>query len=435
MRVGGNDGVVRFLVRGSAIALATRVAGVGLGYVVAILISRKLGADGYGTYSIAMAWALLLVVPSRAGLDTAALKFAPIYLERGDYSRLKGFVRFAAACVLVTSAVAGLGVVIAAGLGLTSIPSGASVATAVTILPIAALGLVGALLRAERRIFASQFYEQLLRPALIILLLLGAAALAVRISASMAVLFGAAGAFVALVLGGVHAVRVLPLSGSGADYSDRRAWLSLGGVLLATTVVQEALNQVDIVMLGYLASAREAGLFAAAWRVASLASFAVAAMTTVSGPLIASSYDKGDLGSLGGIARSTARIGFAASLLICVPLALLGGLILRLFGPEFPAAYPALLVLLLGGLANAFTGAVAYLMTMTGRHSHALVIFAGALAASVILNVLLIPPYSIVGAAIASTVGTIGWNLVMLVYVRRAMGIDASAMALAPRAA
>jgi len=32
-------------------------------------------------------------------------------------------------------------------------------------------------------------------------------------------------------------------------------------------------------------------------------------------------------------------------------------------------------------------------------------------------------------------VGTIGWNLVMLVYVRRAMGIDASAMALAPRAA
>ena len=62
-------------------------------------------------------------------------------------------------------------------------------------------------------------------------------------------------------------------------------------------------------------------------------------------------------------------------------------------------------------------------------------IFAGALAGSVILNVLLIPSYSIFGAAIASTVGTIGWNLVMLVYVRRAMGIDASAMALAPRAA
>ena len=431
----GDDGVVRFLVRGSAVALVTRVAGVGLGYVVAIFISRLLGADGYGTYSIAMAWALLLVVPSRAGLDTAALKFAPIYLERGEYSRLKGFVRFAAGSVLVTSVVAGLGVIVAARLGLTSIPAGASVATALTIFPIAALGLVGTLLRAERRIFASQFYEQLLRPAVIIVLLLGAAALAVPISASMAVLFGAAGAFVALIAGGVNAVRALPLSGSGADYSDRREWLSLGGVLLATTVVQEALNQVDIVMLGYLASAREAGLFAAAWRVASLASFAVAAMTTVSGPLIASSYDKGDFDSLGRIARSTARIGFGAALLICVPLALIGGLILRLFGPEFPAAYPALLVLLVGSLANAFTGAVAYLMTMTGRHSHALAIFAGALGASVILNMLLIPQLSIVGAAIASTVGTVGWNLVMLVYVRRAMGIDASAMALAPRAA
>ena len=188
-------------------------------------------------------------------------------------------------------------------------------------------------------------------------------------------------------------------------------------------------------MLGYLASVREAGLFAAAWRVASLASFAVAAMTTVSGPLIASSYGKGDLDSLGRIARSTARIGFGAALLISVPLAVIGGLILRLFGPEFPGAYPALLILLLGGLANAFTGAVAYLMTMTGRHSHALAIFAGALGGSAILNVLLIPPFSIVGAAIASTVGTLGWNLAMLIYVRRAMGIDASAMALAPRPA
>lgn len=430
-----DEGLLRFLVRGSAVALLTRVAGVGLGYITAIIISRLFGAGGYGTYSIAMAWALLLVVPARAGLDTAALKFAPIYLERRDYSRLKGFVRFAAGCVLATSVLAGAGVILTSKLGLTSIPAGASVATALTIFPIAALGLVGTLLRAERQIFASQFYEQLLRPAVIVLLLLGTAALALRISPSQAVLFGAAAAMVALIAGGLHAVRALPSSGAGANYSDRRAWLSLGGVLLAATVVQEALNQVDIVMLGYLATAREAGLFAAAWRVASLASFAVAAMTTVSGPLIAAYYERADLGALRNIAHSTARIGFVAALLICLPLTILGGPILKLFGPDFPSAYPALLVLLVGGLANAFTGAVAYLMTMTGRHSHALAIFGGALVISFVLNLTLIPRFSIVGAAIASTVGTIIWNLAMLVYVRRAMGIDASAIALASRPA
>lgn len=428
-------GITHFLVRGSAIAVATRVAGVGLGYIAAIIISRMLGAEGYGIYSIAMAWALLLVVPSRLGLDTAALKFVPIYLERGDRSRLSGFVRLAACCVFVTSVIAGLLIIVAAQLRLTSIPEDATVATALTIFPIAGLGLVGALLRAERRIFASQFYEQLLRPAVVILLLAGVAASAGRMSATTAVLFGAAGAFVALLAGGVHTVRALPLAGVAPDYSNRREWVSLGGVLLATTVVQEALNQVDIVMLGYLASASEAGLFAAAWRVASLASFAVAAMTTVSGPLIASHFERADFTALGSIARSTARIGFAAALLICLPLGLVGAPILSLFGSGFTAAYPALLVLLLGGLANAFTGVVAYLMTMTGRHSHALAIFAAALAISVLLNMLLIPRFSIVGASIASTVGTIAWNVAMLAYVRRAMGIDASAVALVRRGA
>jgi len=429
----GHEAMVRFLVQGSAIALATRVAGVALGYLATILISRTLGAEGYGIYSIALAWALLLVVPARAGLDTAALKFAPIYLERQDYPRLRGFISFAAACVLCLSALAGTAVIVAERLGLTSIPPGVSTATALTIFPVAALALVVAMLRAERRIFASQFYEQVLRPAVLIMLLVAAVLLARPISASTAVFLGAASAFAALVAGALHARRALPLSAGDRDYSEWRQWLSLGGVLLATTVVQEALNQVDIVMLGYLASPRDAGLFAAAWRIASLESFAVAALTTVSGPLIASHFEKRDYAALASIARSTARVGFVAALLICLPLALAGPLILSLFGPEFAVAYPALLWLLVGGIANAFTGSVAYLMTMTGRHSHALRIFAGALAIGFVLNLILIPRFSIIGAAIASTAATLCWNVAMLVYVRRTMGIDASALALGLR--
>jgi hypothetical protein len=39
-----------------------------------------------------------------------------------------------------------------------------------------------------------------------------------------------------------------------------------------------------------------------------------------------------------------------------------------------------------------------------------------------------------VGAAIASSSATAAWNLAMLVYVRRTLGIDASALALPIRA-
>jgi len=79
---------------------------------------------------------------------------------------------------------------------------------------------------------------------------------------------------------------------------------------------------------------------------------------------------------------------------------------------------------------------VAYLMTMTGRQVHATMIFAGALVLSIVLNVLFIPRFGAAGAAVASSSATAAWNLVMLIYVRRTIGIDASALALAsnPRA-
>jgi O-antigen/teichoic acid export membrane protein len=52
---------------------------------------------------------------------------------------------------------------------------------------------------------------------------------------------------------------------------------------------------------------------------------------------------------------------------------------------------------------------------------------------SVVLNLLLIPRLGAVGAAIASSSATAAWNVAMLVYVRRTIGIDASALALAPK--
>jgi O-antigen/teichoic acid export membrane protein len=92
-------------------------------------------------------------------------------------------------------------------------------------------------------------------------------------------------------------------------------------------------------------------------------------------------------------------------------------------------------VLLLGGIVNAFTGVVAYFMLLTGHERQALAIFVGALVVSIALNVVLIPKYGAFGAAIASSSALAAWNLAMWAYVRRTVGIDASAIARPPRTA
>jgi O-antigen/teichoic acid export membrane protein len=427
------DPLLDFLVRGSFASFTTRVVGVALSYVSAILLSRTLGVGGYGIYSIALAWALVLVLPSRAGLDYAALRFATNYLEDRDFGRLRGFFRFSAFVIFCVSLVAGGVVYLVTSMRLTSIAPAVAPGAALVIFPIAALGLVGALLRTARRIAAAQFYEQILRPALLIGALGAAFAAGLRVSPANAMMLTAVSAFAALAFGIAHVVRAIgELRGTG-DYGPRRSWLALSFPLLLTGVVQELLNQLDIIMLGYLQTPAAAGLYSASWRLASLITFGLSALSISSGPLVASAHSRGDVLELARVARITARFGFLAGIALAVPLLLAGSSVLALFGPEFRAAYPALVILVAGGVINAFTGVVAYFLTLTGRQIQALWIFTGALAISFALNLLLIPSFSIIGAAIASIGATLFWNVAMLLYVRRTMGIDASALALGLR--
>jgi O-antigen/teichoic acid export membrane protein len=203
--------------------------------------------------------------------------------------------------------------------------------------------------------------------------------------------------------------------------------------MLMLGVVQELMNQIDIILLGQLADQRQAALFAASWRLASLVPFALVGLGTMGGPLIAAAYERGDLDELQRISRIVSRAGFVFALVSALLIFAAARPLLGLFGREFVAGRDVLPILLLGGIVNAFTGIVAYFLTLTGRERHGLAIFAAALALSILLNLVLIPRFGAVGAAIASSSATIAWNFAMLIYVRRAIGLDASALALPSR--
>ena len=183
------DPLLDFLLRGSFASFATRVAGVALSYGSAVLLSRTLEVSGYGVYSVALGWALVLVLPSRAGLDYAALRFGSAYLEEGAIERLRGFFRFSASVVFGASVVAGAALYLVTGLGLTGIRPSMAPGVGLLIFPIAALGLAGALLRTARKIAAGQFYDQILRPAGLIAGLAAAALAGLRLSPADAMEF------------------------------------------------------------------------------------------------------------------------------------------------------------------------------------------------------------------------------------------------------
>lgn len=419
---------MRDIVRQSGVSFATRVVGLAVAFLANILLARMLGPSGYGAYAIAIGWASLLAIPARLGLDNAALRFVTLYRERRDHGALRGLLRTSAGAIAVASGIAGALALLAGWLsGRSEVDPWLAAGVALLVFPLAAMGWLSAVMRGFNRIFASQAYEQLLRPALLILLLGIAWGVGVTMRAPLALWLTVAAVAMPLTILAAQVRREVAAHGPGqADWSERMLWLAVGWPLFLLSLFQEAGNQIDLILLGILKDAAAAAHLAAAMRLSSLASFGLVAVVSVSAPAIASAFHRGDHAAMARLATMTARMSLLFALLVVAGLLVFGRTALAAFGPAFPDAFPVLAVLCLGALVSAFTGSVGYFLLMTGHERTAASIMVGALLVAAILDVLLIPSLGAVGAAIGSASGLASWNLAMLVAVRRRMGIDCS---------
>lgn len=424
------------ILRGSFTSMTVRVCGLALAFLSHLVLSRTLGVAQYGSYVIALGWAMVLVVPARLGLDNSALRFATIYRHERQCGDFRGLVIFSLATIGLASTAIAAALLLGwwGGIApLRRIDLLLLAGIAITIPFSALLAWLSALIRTANRIFAAQFYEQVLRPGLLIAAIVVLALAGRRLDASSAMLLTGLTVGIATIAIAVQAKSSFADIPAGhASLQHRKEWLSVSWVLFLMAAVQELLNQIDLILLGILGDATQAAHFAAAWRLASLVRFGLVAIATVAGPLIAAAYHRRDMTELARIARLSSRFSMLFALGLALLLALLGRPLLAMFGPGFSEGYLPLLIMLAGGVIGSSTGSVGHLMAMTGHQRQALTIFSGALVVSVILNVALIPGLGAVGSAIASSVALIAWNLAMSIFVRRKIGIDPTALGRAP---
>jgi O-antigen/teichoic acid export membrane protein len=123
----------------------------------------------------------------------------------------------------------------------------------------------------------------------------------------------------------------------------------------------------------------------------------------------------------------TALASFVLMLFPALIFAFWGGSIIELvYGEEYKSGYVALVILLAGQVVNAGSGPVALLLNMTGYERYTLRGVGVSTILNVVLNVILIPKYGIAGAAVASALTLVGWNLILVYFVARELGINSS---------
>ena len=420
------------LLRRAGIVLFVQVLGAGLAYGLQVLLARLLGASDFGIYTYVFVWVTFVSLIAGLGFPAASVRFLPVYRVKEDWPRILGFVRSSSKITLVSAvAIALLGAVGAELLhvaGLVARPS-VIVIGALIVPALAGSMLYTEIARADNRVVMAFVPPQIVRPALI-----GASAAALfllngTLSASSALIATLVSAYAVLVFQYIFTKHLFNVpTADGRQVVELREWFNVGVNLLVVSVFITTLMQVDIIIVGGFLGARDAGIYAAASKTATLVAFVIMAVNAAAAPQFASLWSLGRVDELQQLVTKLAGLIFWPSLAIAVGIAALAAPLLSLFGSEFQAARPALLVLLVGQVINAAAGSVGYLLTLTGHHREATRALGISAVACIMLAVLGVWTLGMVGAALGSTVGFLLWNGSLYWLVVRKLGIYPSVL-------
>ena len=405
-----------------------------LNFGLTTILARSCGAEGYGLYVFFFAVIQLLGIPAQMGAQVLVVREFSAGMARRQWGPIKGlllrsfqFVTTSSLVLVLTALLLGLflpGRILDGG--------GPRLPTALwgaALLPFLALGnLVGACMRGFGAIVKGQLPAFIIRPALLLALVFGLSIFrgAGSLSPQLAMAIHAATAAVALGVGVVLLWRLVPpeVWSSVPVFSSRR-WIISSLSLAGIAGMQILNNQTDILMLGFFTPARTVGIYRVSAQSALVVSLGLQVVNMISAPTIARLHAEKNRARLQRVSTVFARAALAAALPLLIFFVVKGRWFLELvFGVEYEAGYPALMVLATAQTINASAGVVIMLLNMTGKENRVLKGFILSGVLNVILNLLLIPWLGMLGAAIATGISMLVWNILLTVDIYRCLGIE-----------
>ena len=133
--------------------------------------------------------------------------------------------------------------------------------------------------------------------------------------------------------------------------------------------------------------------------------------------LFAETEARGDRRGLEALYQTVSKWSVSLNLPLFLALVLFPEALLSLFGPEFREGVTALTILAFANIINAATGASGAVLDMTGHSVVKLINASVAVVLAVGLNLLLIPTYGLVGAAISVLASSAAVNLLRITEV------------------
>lgn len=212
---------------------------------------------------------------------------------------------------------------------------------------------------------------------------------------------------------------------SSNDIRMSRKLLVFSIPLLFSGVSSFLINNVDLVLLGALTNASQVGIYNVAYPLASILTTVPGALGFLFLPVVSDLHANDKLVETKRIYQLTSKWLFLATAPLFVVMALAPNLLIKLlFGSAYTAGSSTLVILALGFLFHSLMGLNDGCLTSFG---HSRIVMYGqlvSLGVNIGLNLLLIPEYGFLGAAIATTISFVILNAFYSVVLFYSAGIQ-----------
>ena len=416
--------------RQSGIAFAGTIFAAALGYAFKVYLARVLGAEALGIYALGMTIVSFLGMFNVLGLPESAVRFVALYSASKRYEELREFLWN------------GSWIVVAANLVFTGVllKGGPWVAThlyhspqLVRYLPLFAPIMIASALTAffghavagyrevGRRTMITKFVASPVTMVVaVVLIALGGGLwgyLAAQIVSSVVVTV----LLISLVW------RLTPVAARSVDL--KRIWIraevwTFAAAMFGVGVMQFLMGQTDKVALGVYRGVHEVGVYAVAAALVSYETIILQSVNQIFAPVIADVHSRGEHALLGRLFQTLTKWMLGLTFPLAIVMIVYARPIMGLFGHDFEAGWPILVIGTCGQLVNCGVGSVGYILLMSGNQRRLVRVQAVMAAVMVILSFELVPLWGALGAALAAAITVAGTNAWNLLEVRKALKLS-----------
>lgn len=407
--------------KGSGISFAGQMFVYLFRFIFGIVLARVLGAEMLGLYTLTLTITDMIAIVSLLGLGAGLVRYIPIALNQKDDKRLWGIIQIGVIVPFMISCVLALGLFFLSDWVAVDLFHRPDLAP---LLRIASLGIPLYALMSElssvTQAFKHMEYEvysvniafnisKLIISIVFLLFGLGVVGVLIAHNIGLAITVGMLFYFVHLLFPINR-----PVNQAKRDYKEM---FGFSFPVYLTRVLSRFSGSLESMILGLMGLVSGIGIYTTALRISGVGGVFHRSLQKIAMPMISDLYNRREIEQLRRFYRTTTKWDLTFNLPIFLTMIFFTVPILSLFGEEFTEGRTGLTILAFAALFNAGTGVCGAMITMTGHSRLTFVNSVINLGLNLILDILLIPRWGIVGAALAFTISDITINTLRTVQV------------------